>query len=84
MNDQANTIITTHADMEHQWAEQHCPNFVRAHPEQQGGAAHFDSSVGMVSRTVTACYPHPANSIVGDYPSMNEVGCRQPPQLSGS
>ena len=38
----------------------------------------------MVSHAVTARYPHPANSTVGDYPSMNEVGYRQPPRLSGS
>ena len=37
---------------------------------------HFDSGVGMVSRAVTARYPHPANSTVGDYPSMNEVSYR--------
>ena len=84
MNNQANTVITTCANMECRWAEQRRPNFVRAHPEQQGGAARFDSGVGMVSRTVTARYPHPANSTIGDYPSMNEVGYRQPPQLSGS
>ena len=84
MNDQANTIITTRANMECQWAEQCRPNFIRAHPERQGGAACFDSGVGMVSRTVTARYPHPANSTIGDYPSMNEVGYCQPPQLSGS
>ena len=84
MNDQANTIITTRADMERRWAEQHHPNFIRAHPEQQGGAARFDSGVRMVSRAVTARYPHPANSTIGDYPSMNEVGYHQPPRLSGS
>ena len=74
MNNQANTINPTHADMERQWAEQRRPNFVRAHLERQGGAARFDSGVRMVSRAITACYPHPANSTVGDYPSMNEVG----------
>ena len=84
MNDQANTVITTRADMERRWAEQHRLNFIRAHPERQGGAACFDSGVGIVSCAVTACYPHPANSTVGDYPSMNEVGYRQPPRLSGS
>ena len=84
MNDQANTVITTRADMERQWAEQRRLNFVRAHPERQGGAVRFDSGVGMVSCAVTARYPHPANSTVGDYPSMNEVGYRQPPRLSGS
>ena len=76
MNDQANTVITTCADTERRWAEQCCPNFIRAHPERQGGAACFNSGVGMVSRAVTARYPHPANSTVGDYPSMNEVGYR--------
>ena len=84
MNDQANTVVTTRANTEHQWAEQHHPNFVQAHLERQGGAARFDSGVGMISRAITACYPHPANSTVGDYPSMNEVGYCQPPQLSGS
>ena len=84
MNNQANTVITTRADMEHRWAEQRRPNFIRAHLERQGGAACFDSGVGMVSHAVTARYSHPANSTVGDYPSMNEVGYRQPPQLSGS
>ena len=84
MNDQANTIITTRANMEHRWAEQRRPNFLLAHPEQQEGAACFNSGVGMVSRAVITHYPHPANSIVGDYPSMNEVGYCQPPQLSGS
>ena len=84
MNDQAKTVITTRADMERQWAEQRRPNFFRAHPERQGGAARFDSGVGMVSHAVTALYPHPANSTIGDYPSMNEVGYRQPPRLSGS
>ena len=84
MNDQANTIITTCADMERRWAEQRHLNFIRAHPERQGGAACFDSSVRMVSRAVTARYPHPANSTIGDYPSMNEVGYRQPPRWSGS
>ena len=79
MNDQANTVITTRADMEHQWAEQHRPNFVWAHLERQGGMALFDSGVGMESRAIIACYPHPANSIVGDYPSMNEVSYHQPP-----
>ena len=81
MNDQANTVITTRADMEHRWAEQRCPNFIRAHPERQGGAARFDSGVRMVSHAVTAHYPHPANSTVGDYPSMDKVGYRQPPDL---
>ena len=84
MNNQANTVVTTHANMERQWAKQRCLNFVRAHLERQGGAACFDSGVGMVSHAVTAHYPHPANSTIGDYPSMNEVGYRQPPQLSGS
>ena len=79
MNDQANTVITTHANMERQWAEQRHPNFVRAHPERQGGAARFDSGVGMVSRAVTARYPYPANSTVRDYPSMNEVSYRRLP-----
>ena len=79
MNDQANTVVTTRADMERQWAEQRRPNFVRAHPERQGGAARFDSGVGMVSRAVTARYPHPANSTVGDYPSMKEVSYRRLP-----
>ena len=79
MNNQANTVITTRTDMERQWAEQCHPNFVQAHPERQGGAARFDSGIGMVSRAVTARYPHPANSTIGDYPSMNEVGYRQPP-----
>ena len=79
MNNQANTVITTRADMERQWAEQRHPNFVRAHLERQGGAARFNSGVGMVSRAVTAHYPHPANSTVGDYPSMNEVSYRRLP-----
>ena len=79
MNNQANTVITTHADLECQWAEQHCPNFVPAHPERQGGAAQFDSGIGMVSCAVITCYPHPANSTVGDYPSMNEVSYHQLP-----
>ena len=84
MNDQANTVITTCADMEHRWAEQCCPNFVPAHPERQGVAAHFDSGIGMVSPAVIAHYPHPANSTVGDYPSMNEVSYHQLPRLSGN
>ena len=84
MNNQANTIIATCANMEHQWTEQCHLNFVWAHLERQGGATRFDSGVGMVSRAITACYPHPANSTIGDYPTMNEVGYRQPPQLSGS
>ena len=84
MSETTNTVITTCADMEHQWAEQHCLNFIRAHPERQGGAARFDSSIGMVSRAVTAHYSHPANSTIGDYPSMNKVNYCQPPQLGGS
>ena len=84
MNDQANTVITTRADMERQWAEQHHPNFVPSHPAHRGVMAHFDSSVGMVSRATIVSYPHPANCTVGDYPGFNEVGYHQPPQLSGS
>ena len=41
--------------------------------------AHFDSGVGMVSRAVITRYPHPTNSTIGDYPSMNEVSYHQPP-----
>ena len=81
MNDQANTVITTHVDMERQWAEQRHPNFIQAHLERQGGAARFNSGVGMVSCATTAHYPHPANSTIGDYPSVNEVGYHQPPNL---
>ena len=84
MNNQANTVITTHTDMEHQWAEQCCPDFVPAYPAHQGGLACFDSGVGMVSHAVITCYPHPANSMVGAYPSMNEVSYHRLPQLSGS
>ena len=84
MNDQANTVITTRADMECQWAEQRRLNFVPAHPERQGGAACFNSGIGMVSCAIITHYPHPANSTIGDYPSMNEVSYHQLPQLSGS
>ena len=84
MNNQANTVITTCADIKHQWAEQRHPNFVPARLERQGGMARFDSGVGMVSRAVITHYPHSANSTVGDYPSMKEVSYHQLPQLSGS
>ena len=79
MNDQANTVITTRADLECQWAEQPCLNFILAHLGQQGGLAHFDSSVGMVSCAIIAHYPHPANFTVGAYPSINEVSYHQLP-----
>ena len=81
MNNQANTVITTRTNMERQWAAQHHPNFVPAHLEQQGGMARFDSGAGMVSCAIITCYPHPANSTIGDYPSMNEVGYCQPPRF---
>ena len=84
MNDQANTVITTRADLERQWAAQRRPDFIPAHPAHQGGLARFDSGNGMVSRAVIARYPHPANSTVGAYPSFSEVSYHQLPQLSGS
>ena len=84
MNNQANAMITTCANMECQWAEQRHPNFVPAHLAHQGGLACFDSGVGMVSHTIITPYPHPANSTVGAYPSMNKVSYHRLPKLSGS
>ena len=73
MSQTANTTISTRADLERLWAEQRRPNFVPTHPAHRGGMARFDSSVGMVSHTTSASYPHPANSTIGEYPGFNEV-----------
>ena len=83
MSQTANTTVSTHADLEHLWAEQRHPNFVPTHPAHRGGMAQFDSSVGMVSRATSASYPHPANSTVGEYPGFNEVAITDLPRLSG-
>ena len=84
MNDQANTTISTRADLEHLWAKQRHPSFVPTHPAHRGGMAHFDSSVGMVSRATIMSYPHLANSTVGEYPGFNEVLLSLASQLRGS
>ena len=73
MNIEANTAVSTCADLEHLWAEQHCLNSIPSHPARQGGMGRFDSSVEMVSHTTSTSYPHPANSTVGEYPGFNEV-----------
>ena len=69
----ANTTVSTHANLECLWAEQHHPNFVPTHPAHRGGMARFDSGVGMVSRATSVSYPHPANSTIGEYPGFNKV-----------
>ena len=84
MDTNANAMVTTCANLECRWAEQHCPNFVPPHPEQQGGIACFDSGVGMVSCATITHYPHLANSIIGAYPSTTKVSYHRLPQLSGS
>ena len=73
MSQTANTTVSTCADLERLWAEQHCPSFVPSHPTHQGGMARFDSGVGMVSHATSASYLHPANFTVGEYPGFNEV-----------
>ena len=73
MDANANATVSSHTNLDCVWAEQRRPMFVPPHPTQTGGMAHFDSGVGIVSHVTTASYPHPANSMVGNYPSMNEV-----------
>ena len=84
MNDQANTTISTCADLECLWAEQRRPSFVLTHPAYRGGMARFDSSIGMVSRATIMSYPHLANSTAGEYPGFNEVLLSLTSQSSGS
>ena len=73
MNTYANATVSTHTNLEHLWAEQHHPTFVAPHSTHMGGMARFDSGVGMVSHATTTSYLHLANSMVGYYPSFNEV-----------
>ena len=73
MDANANITVSTHADLERFWAEQHHLSFVAAHATHMGGMVHFDSGVGMVSRATNISYLHLANSTVGHYPSFNKV-----------
>ena len=84
MNDQTNTTISTHADLERLWVKQHRPSFVPTHPACRGGMARFDSGVGMVSRATIMSYLHLANSTIGEYSGFNEVLLSPTSQLSGS
>ena len=84
MNNQADTTVSTRADLEHLWAKQRRPSFVLTHPAHRGGMTRFDSGVGMVSRAIIMNYPHPANSTIGEYPGFNEVLLSPTSQLCGS
>ena len=84
MSEIANTTVSTHADLEHLWAEQCCLSFIPSHPAHRGGMVQFDSRVGMVSHATSASYLHPANSTIGEYPGFNEVlSPTSPDQVEG-